>query len=97
MKRYSGAVMKITMIATVKGRVQGVGFRYFTAHQANKTGVEGYAKNLNNGDVEVLMTGSKEKVLSFIEWLKQGPRTSNVDGLNAEQVEYREYKGFAML
>lgn len=88
--------MKITVIAIVKGRVQGVGFRYFTAHEANKIGVEGYAKNLNNGDVEVLATGNKEKVQSLIQWLNRGPHTSTVNALKVVEVEYRNYKGFDM-
>jgi len=63
----------------VSGIVQGVGFRYHTAHQGLKLGLTGYAKNLNNGDVEVVACGDPNKVEVFWEWLNQGPKSAQVD------------------
>ncbi|MGC9421532.1 acylphosphatase [Vibrio sp.] len=64
---------------TVTGLVQGVGFRYHTAHQALSLGLTGYAKNLNDGDVEVIACGESGKISEFFEWLKQGPNSARVD------------------
>ena len=44
---------------TVSGLVQGVGFRYHTSYQGMRLGLTGYAKNLNNGDVEVVVCGEE--------------------------------------
>lgn len=50
---------------TVSGIVQGVGFRYHTSHYGMKLGLTGYAKNLNNGDVEVVVCGNEEQIATW--------------------------------
>ncbi|WP_162062919.1 acylphosphatase [Vibrio taketomensis] len=82
---------------TVNGRVQGVGFRYHTAHFGLKIGVTGYAKNLLDGDVEVWVCGSAEQIEKMHQYLKEGPKTARVDGLRREPVEFKHYKGFDIL
>ena len=62
----------------VKGRVQGVGFRYHTQKQATKLSMQGYVRNLANGDVEILASGDEDAVQQFINWCRQGPRWANV-------------------
>lgn len=52
---------QICMKANVKGVVQGVGFRFHTAHEGLKLGLTGYAKNLSDGSVEVIACGHEEK------------------------------------
>ena len=81
----------------VSGIVQGVGFRYHTSHQGLKLGLTGYAKNLNSGDVEVIVCGNHEQIELMAEWLMQGPRTATVNGVTREEVGYRYYKGFEIL
>ena len=81
----------------VKGVVQGVGFRYHTCHEGLKRGLTGYAKNLNNGDVEVIACGSEDKVESMHEWLKVGPRSAVVRQLIVEQAEVKNYRSFEIL
>ncbi|CAH0525915.1 acylphosphatase [Vibrio hippocampi] len=82
--------------AIVQGHVQGVGFRYHTCHQGLKLGLSGYAKNLNDGSVEVMACGAPQQVEQMFEWLKQDPRTAHVTGLNVEPCEYKHYKGFVI-
>ncbi|MBS6032568.1 MAG: acylphosphatase [Pantoea sp.] len=66
--------------AWVHGRVQGVGFRYSTQAEAKTLGVQGYARNLDDGSVEVLACGESEQVDALISWLKAGgPRSARVD------------------
>ncbi len=85
-----------TAKAWVTGQVQGVGFRYFTAHEAHKLDVKGYAKNLNDGRVEVLASGSESSVAELLKWLEDGPRTARVDALVYEYIDFQAAKGFEM-
>ncbi|EGU35761.1 acylphosphatase [Vibrio sp. N418] len=81
----------------VCGRVQGVGFRYHTAYQGLKLGVTGYAKNLNDGAVEVVVCGSEQQIAMMEKYLQQGPRSARVDSLVKEELEYKPYNGFLTL
>jgi acylphosphatase len=65
----------------VGGRVQGVWFRAATREQALKLGVCGYAKNLPDGRVEVLASGTDEAVAALEHWLWQGPPLAKVDSV----------------
>lgn len=64
--------------ATVSGRVQGVGFRYFVRNQASSLGLTGYVRNLENGDVEVVAEGPAEQVEALRQSLWKGPALSKV-------------------
>ncbi len=88
---------KVCMKFIVSGVVQGVGFRYHTCHEGNKRGLTGYAKNLDNGDVEVIACGDKSSIESLHDWLKKGPRMSIVNQLLSQQLEFKSYKGFNIL
>lgn len=81
----------------IVGHVQGVGFRYHTSHQGLKLGLTGYAKNLNNGDVEVIACGTDEQIAAFSKWLEDGPRTATVDSVAQESVSYKPFRGFKIL
>lgn len=71
--------------AWVHGRVQGVGFRYSTQAEARTLGVLGYARNLDDGSVEVLAWGEAEQVDALITWLKAGgPRSARVEKVLVE-------------
>lgn len=78
----------------VTGKVQGVGFRYFTFKEASRLGVTGHAKNLLNGDVEVLLYGDSEKIDVMLKWLRKGPKTSQVDGIAPSEINYINQKNF---
>ncbi len=62
----------------VKGRVQGVGYRWFALNIANELGISGYVKNRLNGDVEVFAEGEESDLFRFIDHLKEGPPFSKV-------------------
>ncbi len=71
----------------VIGRVQGVGFRYFTQRMAQEMGIKGWVKNLFDGSVEVVFeTDDNEKKERFIEILRKGPSLARVDHLYIEEV-----------
>lgn len=67
--------------AIVRGRVQGVGYRFFAERWANQLGVTGYAKNLWNGDVEVVGQTDKATLETFITKLREGPRAAIVNDI----------------
>lgn len=73
--------------AWVTGRVQGVGFRAATRDQALTAGVTGYARNLPDGRVEVLLCGESSAVDRVVRWLWQGPPASRVTHVECEQTE----------
>ncbi|MYL24019.1 acylphosphatase [Vreelandella massiliensis] len=73
--------------AWVTGKVQGVWYRGSTQEQALKLGITGYAKNLPDGRVEVLMCGSQEDVKTLSEWLWQGSEKAHVTHVEFEVLE----------
>ncbi len=68
--------------AKIYGRVQGVGFRFFTESYAQEFNINGYVKNLIDGTVLVLAQGREKDLQKFIFKLKQGPRVSQVERLD---------------
>ena len=67
------------------GKVQGVGFRYTTQYEAKKLGLTGYAKNLDDGSVEVVACGEEGQVEKLMQWLKSGgPRSARVERVRSE-------------
>ncbi len=67
---------QVCTIAWVHGMVQGVGFRYSTQHEAQRLGLTGYARNLDDGSVEVVACGEAENVDKLVAWLKAGGRAA---------------------
>ncbi len=67
--------------AVVKGLVQGVGFRYFVYRAAQRIGVKGIVKNMDNGDVYVFAEGTEKELNNLIDELWKGPRLSKVDDI----------------
>ena len=63
----------------VRGRVQGVGFRWFVESAAAQLGIAGWVRNRSDGSVEVLAQGSREQLFSLRAKLHEGPRAARVD------------------
>ena len=74
-------------IFTIKGRVQGVWFRDSTRREALKLGITGYAKNLPNGDVEILANGDEAALDRLCQWLHEGPPMAKVSSVHEGTVE----------
>jgi len=72
----------------VYGQVQGVFFRRSAKLEAEKLGIVGWARNLDDGSVEVMAEGDRENLDEFIKWCKKGPPFAKV-----EKVEFEELKG----
>ena len=71
----------------VRGRVQGVGFRYFAEERAQLEGVAGFARNLADGRVEVVAEGEAEAVIRFERAIRHGPSGARVDDVLSEPAE----------
>jgi acylphosphatase len=77
--------------ATVRGYVQGVGFRYFVVQKALALGLRGYARNESNGDVEVLAQGTRPTLERLLTLLRQGPGSAEVDEVQTSWRTPSEY------
>ncbi|HLH05639.1 MAG TPA: acylphosphatase [Terriglobales bacterium] len=65
----------------VRGRVQGVGFRWFVEREAQLLGIRGWVRNNVDGAVEVLAIGTREQLAALRKKLQEGPRAARVDQL----------------
>jgi acylphosphatase len=73
--------------AWVSGRVQGVNYRAATALRATQLGVRGYARNLEDGRVEVLALGTCDAVEALLNWLWRGPSFADVTAVDIEEMD----------
>lgn len=76
----SGASSK-RLRAVVRGRVQGVGFRYSTQEEATRLGLAGWVRNLPDGGVEVEAEGDGAALEDLLRFLAQGPRMAHVQSV----------------
>jgi acylphosphatase len=80
----------------VSGRVQGVAFRAYTRHRAQTLGSSGLARNLPDGCVEVVASGSADALDALGEWLWQGSPASKVTAVQRESAEPIVASGFGI-
>jgi acylphosphatase len=78
----------------VSGRVQGVGYRAFAQHAARGTGVTGWARNLDDGSVEVHANGTENQLDDFEARLRQGPRWGEVRSVYVKEDAVSDTSGF---
>ena len=69
---------------TIRGRVQGVGFRYWVEHQAMAHDLEGWVRNRRDGSVEALFAGPEDVVVDMIALCRRGPVSARVDVVQDE-------------
>ena len=74
---------------TVRGSVQGVGFRYFVSDTARKLGLTGWVRNLFDDSVQVVAEGPREKVEQLLQELYRGPRAGRVDQVHPNWQDFR--------
>jgi acylphosphatase len=87
----------VTRQIRVKGRVQGVGFRYALRREAERNGVRGWVRNRRDGSVEAVLRGEAEAVARILDWARRGPPGARVDEIRESQPEAafdREYERF---
>lgn len=72
---------------TISGRVQGVGYRAWTERTARTLGLEGWARNRRNGDVEAVFVGDEEKIAAMLAACRQGPTSAHVVSVRADDLD----------
>ncbi|MEJ2201706.1 MAG: acylphosphatase [Desulfuromonadaceae bacterium] len=73
-----------------KGRVQGVGFRYFTQAEATRNGLKGWVRNRPNGEVEAVFEGSKSAIQRTLESCRQGPPGAMVEDMRIDWEKFQD-------
>jgi len=86
-----------TISVTVKGKVQGVFYRQTTKETAGRLGITGEVKNLSNGDVHIIATGTEEQLQSLITWCKRGPERAAVTDVIVENIPTQSFEKFKVV
>jgi acylphosphatase len=81
----------------VEGRVQGVGFRYFVLRQAQRFGIVGWVRNLDNGAVEFQAEGEADPMRRFLDKVRSGPSFAYVTSVDVREVAAEGFKGFSIV
>lgn len=89
--------MQQTVSITVKGIVQGVYYRQRTKETALRSGITGEVKNLSNGNVHIVATGTKEQLNDFIKWCSKGPETAVVSDVTVEELPLQTFSTFRII
>ena len=77
--------MRVARRYVLSGRVQGVGFRYFTLASAAREGIHGWVRNLGDGTVEIAAEGEEEAVERFERSIRQGPAGGRLEAVETEE------------
>jgi acylphosphatase len=71
--------------AQLRGRVQGVGFRYWAYNEASRLGLTGWVRNTRDGEVDIWAEGPREDLDLFFHRLHQGPPRARVESVELEE------------
>jgi acylphosphatase len=89
---------EVCFLARIRGRVQGVSFRYHTRNQAEGLGIRGWVRNQPDGSVEACICGEQKQITAMQQWLKHGPAYATVSDIKFEKSEHPgQQSGFYIL
>jgi acylphosphatase len=86
--------MKRSVILTIYGHVQAVGFRYFVMQKAENYGISGFVKNQLNGNVYIEAEGQSDLLELFIQACKQGPSHAWIEKVEVQYCPVQNFEGF---
>ena len=84
---------RVTRRLSIRGRVQGVGYRYSMVEAAARLGVAGWVRNRADGSVEAVVQGPPQAVEAIVAWARRGPRGAQVDEVGEQPAE-GDFAGF---
>ncbi len=87
---------KLARLYRVRGRVQGVGFRYFVERAASALGLAGWVRNLDDGSVEVYAAGNAAQLSELAGLLWKGPQWADVRGVDESEAPLEQHRGFSV-
>ncbi|HEX6634354.1 MAG TPA: acylphosphatase [Usitatibacter sp.] len=76
-----------TVRLAVRGRVQGVYYRFSMVHEAVRIGVTGWVRNRSDGSVEAVVQGTPDRIDEMIAWARRGPAAARVAGVEVSEAE----------
>lgn len=90
--------MKTTkaVLINVRGRVQGVGFRYYTEKKANELNIKGFVENKGDGSVYIEAEGDVAELEHFVTWVRQGPPWARVQEITVTEMPAVYYTKFCI-
>lgn len=80
----------------IHGKVQNVGFRYYTQKKANELQINGFVKNQSDGSVYIEAEGDEKELQAFLLWCHRGPQWARVDNVTANPAPIAGYNGFTV-
>ena len=90
--------MKSRAKITIIGTVQGIFFRNFVKDEADKIGLKGFVRNLEGGNIEVVVEGDDEDIKPFIEKIKEGPKHAIIKDVLVEEKNWiGDFQDFRVL
>jgi acylphosphatase len=88
------SAQKVARLYRVRGRVQGVGFRFFVERAASALSLTGWVRNRDDGDVEVYAAGDPAQIAELAGMLWKGPRWAEVRGVDEAEAPLEQHRGF---
>lgn len=86
-----------TVHIIVEGKVQGVYYRATTKEMADKMGIKGWVRNSEEGNVEIVASGSEDELEKFIAWCRIGPRRAEVMNLLITSIQNQLFEDFKII
>ena len=89
--------MQQTISILVSGKVQGVFFRQTAKEKALELILTGEVKNLQDGNVHIVVTGTQEQLTLFTDWCKKGPPRAVVAGVEIIELPLKQFEHFRIV
>jgi acylphosphatase len=86
-----------TVHLLIKGKVQGVFYRATAKDVAQELQLTGWVKNTKEGNVEIVVTGTNEKLQQFTEWCRQGPSKAEVTNVEITMEDEKAFDKFSIV
>jgi len=88
--------MKNALAITIRGRVQGVGFRFSAVNKAQQLGLKGFVKNKMDGTVYIEAEGEPKQLNEMVNWCWQGPPSASVEDVTKQEIPVRGFDRFGV-